>query len=295
MLNKIYAVASGNPSTDNQAPNSAGFRRFGRKIYAILAVIVIVIVAVAFLFPQGVAAIPLTADYQVGERMVYNTVITGTSIGSLSNMTIDSTQTVDVVDFDGEFYKLNHTTAMEILGKPFNLLEKMNKTGYSTFMLNLGDSSQAFTSTGISGDSYLTQLLNKSEVKVGDSITVPYPSAVSSVGIKGDLTVTFEGIEDITVPAGTYKVVRVSITTDNIRMEIPNVNLSGTTDMSYSFHRIWNNATNQVNNAGNSNLSTISNELHNALNHGHDPQPTYQAIKSLVKPLYYFLLDVLTQ
>lgn len=237
MLNKIYAVASGNPSTDNQAPNSAGFRRFGKKIYAILAVIVIVIVAVAFLFPQGVAAIPLTADYQVGERMVYNTVITGTSIGSLSSMTIDSTQTVDVVDFDGEYYTLNHTTTMEILGKPFNfsVLEKINKTGYSTFMLNLGDSSlPVSTNTGISGDSYLTQLLNMSEVKVGDSITVPYPSAVSSVGIKGDLTVAFEGIEDITVPAGTYKVVRVSITTDNIRMEVPKVYLSGTIDMSYT-------------------------------------------------------------
>lgn len=236
MLNKIYAIASENPSTDNQAPNSVGFRRFGKKIYAILAVIVTIIVAVAFLFPQGAAAIPLTADYQVGERMVYNTVITGTSVGSLSNMTIDSTQTVDVVDFDGEYYTLNHTTIMEILGKPlsFSVLEKMNKTGYSTFMLNLGDSSQAFTSTGISGDSYLTQLLNKSEVKVGDSITVPYPSAVSSMGIKGDLMITFEGIEEITVPAGTYKVVKVSITTDNICMEIPSANMSGTTEINYT-------------------------------------------------------------
>ncbi len=195
------------------------------------------IVAVALLFPQGAAAIPLTADFQVGERMVYNTVITGTGLGAISNMTMDSTQTVEVVDFDGAFYTLNHTTTMDILGKPlnFSVLETMNKTGYSTFMLNLGDSSQAsFTSTGISGDSYLTQLLNKSEVKVGDSITVPYPSALSSIGIKDNLTITFEGIEELTVPAGTYKVVKVSITTGNMHLEVPSVNMSGSTEMNYT-------------------------------------------------------------
>jgi len=232
-------------SNDFPQPAKGKINFKSRKFYAALTIVAVGIIAITLFIPQGVAAIPLVADYQVGEKMVYNTIMTGTvdnfdtslpySMGSLSNMTVDSTQTIDVIDFDGEYYTLNHTTTMELMGKPISLsvLEKMNKTGYSTFMLNV-DSSQAISSTGISGDSYLTQLLSKDEVKVGDSITVPYPSAVSSMGIKGDLTITFEGIEDITVPAGTYKVVKVSITTDSIQMELPSANMSSNTDLNYT-------------------------------------------------------------
>ena len=34
--------------------------------------IAVVVIAVALLVPQGVAAIPLTVDYVVGEKMIYD-------------------------------------------------------------------------------------------------------------------------------------------------------------------------------------------------------------------------------
>ncbi|MFA5571794.1 MAG: hypothetical protein GX799_07050 [Crenarchaeota archaeon] len=49
--------------------------------------------------------------------------------------------------------------------------------------------------------------------------------------ITGDLTVTFGNIEDLTTPAGTYKVFKIDITSNNIKMNYnipaanPNINI----------------------------------------------------------------------
>ena len=209
-------------------------RRFGKKLYALIAVIAIVIIASAFFIPQGGATIPLNVDYVVGEKMVYDSTMTMTlgsySLGSAlnlptqtpSNITMDSQQTIEVVGFDGENYLLNHTITMTLLDKPISvsMMEKMNKTGYSTYLLNLGDTQTEIPSTSLASDSYLAQLLNKPEVKVGDSISIPYPSASSSIQTSGDLTIKFNGIEDLTVPAGTYKVFRIDITSNNLKMTL---------------------------------------------------------------------------
>ena len=119
--------------------------------------------------------------------MVYDSTITmsldlGTTLNlslNTSNSTnISSQQTIEVMSFDGENYLLNHTTTMTVLGKPisFSMTEKMNKTGYSTYLLNVGSTQTEIPQQAFTSDSYLAQLLNKPEVKVGDTISVPYPS-----------------------------------------------------------------------------------------------------------------------
>ncbi len=56
----------------------------------------------------------------------------------------------------------------------------MNKTGYSTFLVNLGNISQEeISDNNPTSSNYLAQLLSKPEVKVGDSITIPYPAQSS--------------------------------------------------------------------------------------------------------------------
>ena len=114
-------------------------------------------------------------------------------------MSITEQQTIEVINFDGEYYTLNHTITMTLGDKPFSFstLEKMNKTGYSAYIFNLGNTTQEIPNTTITSNSYLTQLLNKPEVKVGDSINVPYPSISSSMAMTGDLTMTFKGFEDL--------------------------------------------------------------------------------------------------
>ena len=86
--------------------------------------------------------------------------------------------------------------------------------------------------TSVTSSSFLAQLLNKPQVKIGDTINVPYPAPTSqNMQITGDLTVTFGNIEDLTTPAGTYKVFKIDITSNNIKMNYnipaanPNINI----------------------------------------------------------------------
>ncbi len=141
-------------------------------------------------------------------------------MGWFNDTSVSAKQTVEVIAFDGEYYTLNQTTIMMLFDKSlkFSMLQRMNKTGCSTYLFNVGGTEHEIPDTSFDSNSYLTQLLSKSEAKVGDSIDVPFPSAISSIGMTGGLTMTFRGIEDLTVPAGTYKVFRIDIKSHDLSM-----------------------------------------------------------------------------
>ncbi len=64
MFNKVNLVPSETPSfSAPQQLSHRGVRRFGKKLYVVIAVIEIVIIAAAFFIPQGGATIPLNVDY----------------------------------------------------------------------------------------------------------------------------------------------------------------------------------------------------------------------------------------
>jgi hypothetical protein len=211
--------------------SAGGSKRFGKKLYVVAAVIAVAVIAVALLVPQGVATIPLNVDYKVGEKMVYDTTMTMTFdepdltfplavTGWFNDTSVSAKQTVEVIAFDGEYYTLNQTTTLILFDKPLrsSMLQKMNKTGCSTYLFNIGGIEHEIPDTSFDSNAHLIQLLNRSEVKVGDSIDVPFPNAVSSMGVTGGLVMTFRDIEDLTVPAGTYKVFRIDITSKDLSM-----------------------------------------------------------------------------
>ncbi len=230
---KLFAASPELPPTNEQPISSSPVKRrwFGKKFFGLLAVVAVATIVVAlFIIPLGSAVIPLNVDYTVGEKMVYDTTInssfdnsampSGSTANLPSNTTISYQQTIDVTGFDGEYYTLNHTMTMALNNKPFNfsVVEKMNKTGYSAYLLNLGSTQQEVPNNGLTSSSYLAQLLNQPEVKVGDTVNVPFPTGNSSIGVTGELKMTFKGTEDLTVPAGTYKVFRIDITSNNLKM-----------------------------------------------------------------------------
>jgi hypothetical protein len=240
MLNKAYSL----PSTPTQSASSTSSKkRFGKKLYvAIAAVAVIAVIVAALMLPQGAATIPLTVNYTVGEKMMYTTTETmayhsfsaasslSSTVPPLNNTSIDSNSTVEVVGFEGEYYTLNHTVTIPLNQKPFSasILEKVSKTGYSTYIIP----GLAQSVSNISSNPFLTELLNRPEVKVGDIWTVPFPTAPaagnSSASVTGDLTMTFVGFEDLTVPAGSYRVFRVDMTCNNFHYN-PSTNLTNST------------------------------------------------------------------
>ncbi len=213
---------------EQPAPNTKRSRRFRKRFYVPLAaVIVIVAIVGALMIPQGAASIPLTVSYNVGEKMVYNT---KDSIGysfansslsnfGLNNSTMVGQETMDVLSFDGQFYTINNTVSMTVMNRPLSvsMLEKMNNTGYSAFIYTLGNTTEDIPN-GLFDKTQFTQLLNQPVVKVGDSVTIPVSSlgnfSTSNMHATGGLTLTFKGIQSLTVPAGTYKVFRVDLTSN---------------------------------------------------------------------------------
>lgn len=240
MFGKINAVSPGTVSPAEPAPNPQGPKRFSKKhLVIIAAVAIIVVVAVALMIPQGAASIPLTVNYSVGEKMVYDTSVSvglnfGNSSSALSgllgsngnnsNLTSTGQEILQVLSYNDPYYTINQTISMNLPGdssSPLSIsnVETMDNTGCTTFLANFGGGSDA---SSPASEYYLAQLLDKSEVKVGDSINVPYPTMPGNLSslfqISGGLTLTFKGFQDLTVPAGTFKVFRVDISSNDLTM-----------------------------------------------------------------------------
>jgi hypothetical protein len=112
-----------------------------------------------------------------------------------------------------------------------SLIEKMNKTGYSTCIFDLGSAAIGVSSTDSGYGGYLAQLLSNPEVKVGDNITIPFPAALENLSAKGSIQLTFSGVQDLTVPAGTYKVFRIDMTITGIDFDFGALASSYSTDI----------------------------------------------------------------
>lgn len=157
-----------------------------------------------------------------------------------SNLTFSGTETMEVLSFDGQIYTLNNTSTITEAGRPFSIsnIEKMNKTGYTTTIVNLGNTSEEISGGSPTNDQYLAQLLSKPEVKVGDSVTIPYPALPSnlssSIQTTGDLTLTFKGYKELTVPAGTFKVFEVDLTSNDLAMTINTSSITGNSTVAVS-------------------------------------------------------------
>jgi hypothetical protein len=251
LFNKINAASpeESNP-TDPTPLTTKNSKRFGKKPFIVLiAVLTIAIIAVALVVTPGASAIPLNVDFVVGEKMVYTTTMSlSMNIGNSSlfnigtvtsnnSLSVSGKKTVEVLDFDGQLYTLNTTTSLTEAGKSvsYSVIEKMNKTGYTTAIINLGSASMEMSSSnGLTNYEYLTQLLSQPQVKVGDSITIPYPATsnlTSNLHVTGDLVLTFKGFQDLTVPAGTYKAFEIDLTSRNLSMT---VQIPSTSEDTYS-------------------------------------------------------------
>jgi hypothetical protein len=232
------------PSVPKQRMRTSVFKRFSRKRYAIVGIIAIGFIVVALFFvPQGVATIPLRVNYTVGERMVHYTTealsvqVFNATTGQLEsnappieNSSLSYTDTVDVAGFDGEAYTLKHTMTIEgISGPPASVsfVEEMNQTGYSMWIFPQAPNVGASNRSGVSNPA-LTGLLERPEVTVGDTWVIPVTTNSSHATMTGNMTLTFVGIQDITVPAGTYKVFRVDSASNDtvIKLTLPHSNMT---------------------------------------------------------------------
>jgi len=233
----------------NQVSVSNSFQR--RKYYVVaIAVIAIAVIGI----PLGVSTLggsqkdvtmQISANYAVGEKMVYTTII-----GMASYDSTDFAQTsqsnpptmpvidiIEVIDFDGEYYTLNHTMTTNSVTE--FTLEKIRIGELSTQLINLNSPIRIPQNNDDANDAYIAQLLSKSELKVGNTLTVPYTSSFVST-VTGDLKISFKGYEDLMTPAGTFRVAKVEITGENLSSRLdtntPEVYSATTMDLDYTLY-----------------------------------------------------------
>jgi hypothetical protein len=218
------------PTAPEMLPHQA-YRKSRRKLYAaILAVItVIVIVISVILVPAGGTVMNLSLNYDVGERMVYQTTSVMSSYSSNSTLedqsggltdlgssqSSNSTLTMDVIALNGEVYTVNETITSQpaLLHLPTLSLSISKNELYNNFMAP-GGPLIFYNNTNPTVLAYLSQ----SSAKVGDVWTLPVSTGNSSLGLTGQVTIAFAGIEEITVPAGTYKVMRIEVASDTLHI-----------------------------------------------------------------------------
>jgi hypothetical protein len=208
------------PPATGQPPPSKTPRR---RIYVALGIIAVVAVAIALTFaftnvlnlnPSGTeSTIPLSYNYAPGEEMTYNMNETINDAGQ--NTSITGTFSLDVISFDGTNYIINFTTTVrvptpdEASTLSSTVTEKMNKAGYVTVSNGMNG-----TQCPLFGNPFL--YFQKDKATVGETWQVPLSFGNQTVSYNGNFTYTFGNIQTITVPAGTYKVFALNISSNDL-------------------------------------------------------------------------------
>ncbi|XHH10034.1 MAG: hypothetical protein ACFCUE_05225 [Candidatus Bathyarchaeia archaeon] len=222
MFKPSLVIPTENPEPATPQPANHGSKRsWGKKFYVLAAAIIVVVLVCAFLFSNySAATIPLSLNYEVGERMVYASSWQTTT--ERYNLTINipatqttngnSTLTINILSLNGDTYTLNNTYNFDILGKPLNtnMTQQITKADYVNNFL-VGDAARLLNMTGDKFDYYKLNLL---QATIGESIQIPVNTGNESIGTTGTLNVKFASVEEITVPAGTFKVFRLDYTAD---------------------------------------------------------------------------------
>lgn len=211
-----------------QSPNKIN----RRKLYCTLAgLLVIIIVVSAVVITQGNlitqktthtidgetdygSSLPLGLTYVVGERMVWETtnVIENQLITDSQNLNL--TKTVRVISESNDGYQVEEkgTVVPNLIGNTPTIMLNISKASFSNNFIP--DIPSIFINA--SANPIISTLLAQISVNVGDIWKIPVNTGNSSLGMTGEVTLRFAGIEDITVPAGTYRTMKIDITSNTI-------------------------------------------------------------------------------
>ena len=207
------------------APVGSG-KKSRKKLYAVVAgLIVVAVIATAFLIPQGSSSpTELSLNYAVGEHMVYDTTdvvtnqIANTSLampGVTNSQSDNSTSTIDIIGSNSENYTINETITSSLFTHLPTLTLNVSKASYYDNFMAPGGPDIFYN---ISSNPTISAYLAQPTVKVGDVWKIPVNTGNASLGLTGEVTLTFAGLQDLTVPAGTYKTMRIEVTSNTLSL-----------------------------------------------------------------------------
>jgi hypothetical protein len=121
---------------------------------------------------------------------------------------------MDVVSSNSENYTVKETltASPNLLAQslPPITLNISKASYYNNFMAPGGPLIFYNSSSNPTISAYLAQ----PSVKVGDVWKIPVNTGNASLGLTGEVTLTFAGIQDLMVPAGTFQTMRIEITSN---------------------------------------------------------------------------------
>jgi len=239
-MNLNWASSPENPPATDQTPvPPVPSRRSRKKIFAIIGTVCVaaVVLALVLMFlipPSSGETIPLSYNYTPQEEMDYNITMTGSSsTGQNISTPVVESLSLYVISFDGENYTINETATVPMpLSAPisYSIIVKMNKTGYTT---NLNSTSGLSAFSNMFGG--IWPFGQKTGVKVGDTIQVPLNETSPTYSLNGTITLKFGEVQNITVPAGVYRVFKIDISSGNISMIVNSPGVPGNFSISEIF------------------------------------------------------------
>jgi hypothetical protein len=224
----IREEKSNSPNSEVSGPQVNG-KKHDPKLYASIAgLAVVLIVLAALIIPQGAGfPLELSLNYKVGDHMVYDTSNTITSQmvntslslpGITNNQTLNSTLTLDVIGSNVDNYVVNETIGpiSNFFSHPLPpiSLNVSKASYYNNFIAPGGPVIFYNTSSSPTISAYLAQ----PTVKVGDVWKIPVNTGNASLGLTGEVTLAFAELQDLTVPAGTFKTMRIEVTSNTLSL-----------------------------------------------------------------------------
>ena len=211
------------PEAIPKAPPEAVKPRFGRKLYLVIGLVAIAIIATASIvvFTQLLPGargepVPLGLNYSEGEKMTYEISMTAEvkAMGMEEETSQEGTLEMEVLSFDGENYTIHQTMTFD--GQESSYTMKMNQMGY-VFGLPPEIEEQFSSLLGVPGfGSYFTE----EEIRVGEGWNIPFDIEFSGIDLEGTVSYKLSGITSITVDAGTYEALKIKVKTSGLSATI---------------------------------------------------------------------------
>jgi hypothetical protein len=196
--------------TQNSPAAESTVKSSRRKFYtSVSAVAVAVVLLASFVVAPPGENVDLRLTYTVGERMVYEK----TEVIVNQSLNTSTPETPEAADTDS----FNSTITLEVLNEAdegYTVNENMSPANVSKniFYSVILPSGGPLIFWNASNNPMLAAYLEEISVKTGEVWTLPLDCANASLGLTGQVIVAFAGIEEVTVPAGTYRAIRVEVT-----------------------------------------------------------------------------------
>jgi hypothetical protein len=214
------------------SPVPLAARKSRRLLYALVsAVIVVIILSASFIVAPPGETMDLRLKYNLGEGMTYERteVIVNRSLNTTDQQfepadtdMFNSTVILKVVNGTSGGYIINENGAeANVSSNP--LLSVLLPAGGPLIFWNASISPT------------LGPYLEETSVRTGDIWTLPLDCANASLGLTGQVTVAFAGIEEVTVPAGTYRAIRIEVTSSRLTVN-PDSDTPYQKDMTLQFN-----------------------------------------------------------